>query len=30
MVLSPIGAQPDIVGPDIAAVVDQIVTTDAR
>jgi 2-haloacid dehalogenase len=30
MILSPIGAQPDIVGPDIAAVVDQIVAADAR
>jgi 2-haloacid dehalogenase len=30
MVLSPIGAQPDIVGPDIAAVVEQIVVSDAR
>jgi 2-haloacid dehalogenase len=29
MVLRPIGAQPDIVGPDIAAVVDQTVTVDA-
>ncbi len=29
MVLSPIGRQPDIVGPDIAAVVDQIMLTDA-
>jgi 2-haloacid dehalogenase len=28
MVLSPIGAQPDIAGPDIAAVVDQIVAAD--
>ena len=28
MILSPIGAQPDIVGPDIADVVDQIVRTD--
>ncbi len=30
MILSPIGAQPDIVGPDIAAVVDQIVAAEAR
>jgi hypothetical protein len=30
MVLSPIGAQPDITGPDIAAVVEQIVAADAR
>jgi len=29
MVLSPIGPQPDIVGADIAEVVDQIVTRDA-
>ena len=29
MVLSPVGRQPDIVGPDVAAVVDQIVTRDA-
>lgn len=29
MVLSPIGPQPDIVGPDIAAVVEQIVALDA-
>jgi 2-haloacid dehalogenase len=29
MVLSPVGRQPDIVGPDIAAVVDQIVTREA-
>jgi 2-haloacid dehalogenase len=28
MVLSPIGAQPDITGPDISAVVDQIVAAD--
>ena len=30
MILSTIGAQPDIVGPDIAAVVEQIVAADAR
>lgn len=30
MVLSPIGRQPDIVGTDIAAVIDQIVARDAR
>jgi 2-haloacid dehalogenase len=29
MVLSPIGPQPDIIGPDISAVVDQIIATDA-
>lgn len=29
MVLSPIGPQPDIVGPDIAHVVDQIIARDA-
>jgi len=29
MVLSPIGRQPDIVGTDIAAVVDQIVAREA-
>lgn len=29
MVLSPVGRQPDIVGPDIAAVVDQIIARDA-
>ncbi len=29
MVLSPIGPQPDIIGPDITAVVDQIIATDA-
>jgi 2-haloacid dehalogenase len=29
MVLSPVGAQPDIVGPDIAAVVEQIIDRDA-
>jgi hypothetical protein len=29
MVLSPIGRQPDIVGPDIATVVDQIILADA-
>lgn len=28
MVLSPIGAQPDIVGPDVDAVVDRILTVD--
>ncbi len=28
MVLSPVGPQPDIVGPDIAAVVDQIMARD--
>ncbi|HEY7595388.1 MAG TPA: haloacid dehalogenase type II [Actinophytocola sp.] len=28
MVLSPIGPQPDITGPDIAAVVDRIIATD--
>lgn len=28
MVLSPIGAQPDIIGRDIAAIVDQIVAVD--
>ncbi len=28
MVLSPIGAQPDIIGPDISAVVDQIIAAD--
>jgi len=30
MVLSPIGRQPDIVGADLAAVVDQIVARDAH
>ena len=30
MVLSPIGAQPDIIGPGLDSVVDQIITTDAR
>ena len=30
MVLSPIGRQPDIMGPDISAVVDQIIDTDAQ
>jgi len=30
MVLSPIGAQPDIIGPDIDSVVAQIIATDAR
>ena len=30
MVLSPIGAQPDITGADIAAVVDRIVVTDVQ
>ncbi len=30
MVLSPIGRQPDIVGTDLTAVVDQIVARDAR
>ncbi len=30
MVLSPLGRQPDIVGADIATVVDQIVTRDAN
>jgi 2-haloacid dehalogenase len=29
MVLSPIGAQPGIIGPDISAVVDQILAADA-
>ncbi|MQA81966.1 MAG: haloacid dehalogenase type II [Streptosporangiales bacterium] len=29
MVLSPLGAQPDIVGPDLTSVVDQIVAVDA-
>ncbi len=29
MVLSPLGPRPDIVGPDIAAVVDRIIATDA-
>jgi hypothetical protein len=28
MVLSPIGAQPDIIGPDISDVVQQIVRAD--
>jgi 2-haloacid dehalogenase len=28
MVVSPIGERPDIVGPDIAAVVDQIIARD--
>ncbi len=30
MVLSPIGRPPDIIGPDISAVVDQIIDTDAQ
>ena len=30
MVLSPIGAEPDIVGPDITTAVDQIVAVDAQ
>ena len=30
MVLSPIGAQPDIIGPDIDSVVAQIIATDTR
>jgi 2-haloacid dehalogenase len=30
MVLSPIGAQPDMIGPDIDSVVTQIIATDAR
>jgi 2-haloacid dehalogenase len=29
MVLSPLGAQPGIVGPDLAAVVEQIIATDS-
>ncbi|NMH79566.1 HAD hydrolase-like protein, partial [Pseudonocardia xinjiangensis] len=29
MVLSPLGRRPDIVGPDIAAVVDRIIAIDA-
>jgi hypothetical protein len=30
MVLSPIGAQPDMIGPEIDSVVTQIIATDAR
>jgi 2-haloacid dehalogenase len=29
MVLSPLGAQPGIVGPDLAAVAEQIIATDS-
>jgi hypothetical protein len=29
MVLSPLGAQPDILGADISEVVDQIMAVDA-
>jgi hypothetical protein len=28
MVLSPLSGQPDIIGPDLAAVVGQIIATD--
>jgi hypothetical protein len=29
MVLSPLADRPDIVGPDLAAVAEQIIATDA-
>jgi 2-haloacid dehalogenase len=29
MTLSPLGSQPDITGPDVAAVVSDIISTDA-
>jgi hypothetical protein len=28
MVRSPLGAQPDIIGPDLAAVAEQIIAVD--
>jgi len=28
MVLSPLGAQPDIIGPDLAAVAERIIAVD--